>query len=286
MKQSIIIGLILSLSFSLTADDGWPKPKGHGYFKLGQWWLIADQHYTDLGLIDPNVTNGLFFTSIYGEYGITDRLTTVVYFPFFARNYYNNSISFTTGDLLEAGEAVNSIGDIDLGFRYGLFQKSSTALSVNLTLGIPLGKTGGGSNGILQTGDGEFNQFLSLEVGQGLSLGSINGWSKAYVGVNNRTEGFSDEFRFGVEIGSTILNKKLSLIARLYGVESFKNGTLPSEATGTSIFANNTEHLTFSPEVAFHINDNFGLSAGLAKPLSGELIFANTAYNVGVFYNW
>ena len=68
-----------NLSF---AGGGWPQPKGSGFIKYSNYWLIADQHYTGSGLIDPNRTNGIFSTSIYAEYGITDRLTGVVYFPF------------------------------------------------------------------------------------------------------------------------------------------------------------------------------------------------------------
>jgi hypothetical protein len=286
MKKSIFILYLLFVSGSLMADDAWPKPKNSGYFKVAQWWLVANQHYTDQGLIDPNVTNGIYFTNIYGEYGITEKLTGIVYFPFFARSLFNNTVSATTGEILEPGEAINSIGDLDLALRYNLFQKGSTAFSVGLQLGIPLGETAGGVDGVLQTGDGEFNQFLSLEVGQGLQVAAINGWTKAYLGVNNRTEGFSDEFRYGIEAGASILKRKITLIARLYGIESFNNGILASEATGTSIFANNTEHLTISPEIAFHFNDKLGISAGFAKPLSGKLIYANTAYSVGVFYQW
>lgn len=286
MKKSIYILFLCLFTSTLMAGDGWPKPKNSGYFKVAQWWLVANQHYTDQGQIDPNVTNGIYFTNIYGEYGITEKLTGTVYFPFFARSLFNNTVSSTTGEILQAGEAINSIGDLDLGLRYNLFQKGSTALSVGLQLGLPLGETAGGSEGVLQTGDGEFNQFVSLEVGQGLQLGSVNGWSKAYLGFNNRTEGFSDEFRYGVEAGVTLFKQKISLIGRLYGVESFNNGILASEATGTSIFANNTEHLTIAPEVAFHFNKKMGISAGFAKPLSGRLIYANTAYSVGVFYQW
>ncbi len=286
MQRIFLILLLQVFTIGAFAEDGWPKPKNGGYFKLGQWWLIGTEHFTDQGLIDPNVTNGIYFTNVYGEYGVTDRLTAVVYFPFFARTLFNNTVSGTTGEILEAGEAVNSIGDIDLGIRYGLVQKGSFALSAGLTLGIPSGRTGGGSDGALQTGDGEFNQLVTLEAGQGLSFGKVNGFTKAHIGFNNRTQGFSDEFRFGIEAGATIFNEKVTLIARLFGIESFQNGVLPSQSTGTSIFANNTEHLTFGPEVAYHFNKNFGLSAGLAKPLSGRLIYSNTAYNVGVFYQW
>ncbi|MEM9823436.1 MAG: hypothetical protein AAF985_20300, partial [Bacteroidota bacterium] len=70
MKRQFISCLfLLFCSFPVLAGGGWPQPKGNGYFKLYQWWVIADQHFTDAGKIDPNVTSGIFNTSLYAEYG-------------------------------------------------------------------------------------------------------------------------------------------------------------------------------------------------------------------------
>lgn len=280
-----LVLLPLLFSQSLLAGGGWAQPKGWGYFKLSQWWLISDQHYTDVGLIDPNTTNGLFNTSFYGEYGFTDRFTGVAYIPFFSRAYFNNTVSGTTGETLLPGEAINGIGDVDLGFKYGLTLNQPVAISATLTLGIPLGNDSGGTQGNLQTGDGEFNQLLQIDAGSGFQLGKISAYANVYGGVNNRTDGFSDEFRFGAEAGATFGNNRLTTIFRLYGVESFKNGDLPAERSNpTSVFANNSEHLTFAPEVAVNLNEKWGVSAGFATALRGELIFASPSYSVGVYY--
>ena len=53
----------------------WTQEKGGGYYKLGFWQLIADQHYTDTGLIDPNATRGIVITSFFGRYGVHDKLS-------------------------------------------------------------------------------------------------------------------------------------------------------------------------------------------------------------------
>lgn len=280
----LLSGALLLPATQLQAGGGWPQPKGHGYFKLYEWWLVADQHFTDQGLIDPNITFGIFNTSLYAEYGLTDRLTVVMNIPLFSRNYFNNQVSFTTGEVTMQGEAINTIGDTDLGLQMGLFSRGGWSASATLMLGIPLGEDSGGPGGILQTGDGEFNQFLRLDLGRGFGFGKVEAYANVYAGFNNRTNGFSDEYRFGIEAGVTFLNKKVTATARLYGIESLKNGDLPAErSNSTSIFANNSEHLTFSPSIAYNINEKWGVSAGLGKALSGEIIFANTAYSVGVF---
>lgn len=284
MKKSLyILCLFIISSISLQAGGGWPQEKGHGYFKLSQWWVIGTEHFTDVGLRDPNVTNALYNTSLYAEYGFTDRLTGILYAPFFSRALFNNRVSNTTGEIIDPGEAINSIGDFDLSIKYGLIRKGSFALSATLTLGLPLGENGGGSEGTLQTGDGEFNQLLQVDAGIGFPIGNVNAYANVYTGFNNRTRGFSDEFRYGIEVGATLFNNKVIATTRFIGIESFNNGTLPSESTGVTIFANNTEFFSFAPEIAFKFADNFGVSAGLSKPLSGKLIYANTAYNVGVF---
>lgn len=282
-KLILLISLCFCISFIAKAGGGWPQKKGHGYFKLSQWWIIADEHFTDVGLKDPNITNALYNTSIYAEYGFTDRLTGILYAPFFSRALFNNTVSGTTGEVIDPGEAINALGDFDISLKYGLISKGSFALSATLTLGIPLGENAGGDIGVLQTGDGEFNQLVQVDAGIGFPIGNINAYANVYTGINNRTQGFSDEFRFGFEVGANLFQDKVIGIVRFLGVESFNNGTLPSEATGTTIFANNTEHFTFAPEIAYKLTNNFGVSAGLSKALSGRLIYANTAYNVGVF---
>jgi hypothetical protein len=274
---------MLFLTVQAFAGGGWPQPKGKSYLKLGQWWVISDQHFTDNGGIDPNVTNGIFNTSLYGEYGFTDRLTGILYFPFFSRALYNNTVSATTGEIITPGEAINSIGDTDLGLKYNFFRKGSLVVSATLTLGIPLGEDRGGAAGILQTGDGEFNQLFQLDAGTGLTIGKVSTYFNVYAGYNNRTRGFSDEFRFGVEGGVNLFQDRLTAIFRLYGIESLKNGALNELITSTTIFANNSEHLTVAPELAYRIRDNWGVTAGFATAIAGELIFAAPAYSVGVF---
>jgi hypothetical protein len=286
-KNILLSGFFLLLTNMLLAGGGWPQPKNHGYFKLSQWWVVSNQHFTDVGLIDPNVTTGTFNTSIYAEYGFTDRFTGIVYFPFFSRVYTNNIVSGTTGKVILPGEAINTIGDTDISLKYGLLMNKPVALSATLTLGLPFGESNGGSQGNLQTGDGEFNQMLTFDAGTSFKIGKANAYSNAYVGFNQRNGGFSDEWRFGVEVGATFLKNKITAIARLYGIQSLQNGTRNDDNnSGTSLFANNSEHLTFSPEINYNIDDNWGVSFTYGTALSGKLIFANPSYSVGVFYKF
>jgi len=287
MKKTIFSFIVFSfVAQGVFAGGPWPKEKGKAYIKLSEWWTIFDQHYTDQGFTDPNVTTGVFNTTLYAEYGLTDRLTTIVNAPLFSRNYMNNIRSNTTKAIITEGEALNNLGDIDLGIKYGLTSPGAKfPIALSVTLGLPTGKIGGGSQGNLQTGDGEFNQLLLLESGTGFKIGKSSAYVSAYTGFNNRTNGYSEEFRYGLEFGVQILNQKLWINSRLTAVESFKNGDTAATNTSTSIFANNSEFTSVGIELNYYLSNTVGISAGVAGALRGEIIAAAPAYSVGIFYD-
>jgi len=280
--------LVLSLFIISSSNAGgpWPQKKGQGYYKLSEWWLTYNKHFTDSGETEPNITSGIFNTSLYAEYGFTDRLTGVIFAPLFSRNYYNNQVSATTGEIQIPGEALNSVGDFDVSIKYGLTSTGAKfPISATLTLGLPFGKTGEGGLGILQTGDGEFNQMIQIDAGTGFKIGATNAYASTYVGVNNRTNGFSEEFRYGFELGAGLLNQKLWLITRIGGVESFQNSELAENIGDTGIFANNAEFTSYGLEASYYITKNFGASVSFASAFRGQIIAAAPSYSVGVFYD-
>ncbi|MGB3777532.1 MAG: hypothetical protein WA960_04185 [Tunicatimonas sp.] len=283
-RSSILLLLITlsGLTIGLTpalAGGGWIPPAGSGFFKLGQNAIIADRFYQPDGTVVNIRTISLFTTSVYGEYGFTDRLAGVIYAPLFVRSTLNN-VEYTSGRPTEAGDYVNSIGDVDVGLKYGLIKNGPVVVSIGLTLGLPLGESAGGETTLLQTGDGEFNQLLTVEASR--SMGDF--YASALLGVNNRTNNFSEEFRYGLEVGYSF-NSKLLAQLRLYGVESFKNGS-GEGGGGNSIFANDTEFLSVTPEIAYGLTDRLGVTANVGLALRGEKILANPNYGVGVYLRW
>jgi hypothetical protein len=261
----------------------WVKPKGKGYYKLSAWYLEYDQHYTDTGEKDPNTTRGNFNLNFYGDYGMTDKIDLIAYIPFFSRTYQNEVRSGTTGELINPGEAINAIGDIDLGIEYGILNTGKLALSSSLILGLPTGNNAGGSDGSYQTGDGEFNQFLKLGLGIPFSLGNAPMYSKIYAGFNNRTKDFSDEFRTGLELGINVFNNKLWLIGKSDIVKSLKNGSVNAQNNQGNIFANNIEYVSLGAEVAYYITQKIGVSLNYTSAVSGRIISARPSYSGGVF---
>ena len=283
---AIVVIFLLGITSNMFAGGPWPQPKGKGYFKLSEWWTIFDQHYTDTGLLDPNVTTGVFNTAFYGEYGVTNRLTTTLNANLFSRNYMNNLKSQTTDEVIVAGEGINTLGDIDVGIKYSLTPPGKIPLSISLVLGIPSGKTNGGTLGNLATGDGEFNQIIQIDSGFGFKLGeNVSAYASGYAGFNNRTKQFSEELRFGLEAGIGLLKNKLWLTSKLNIVESLKNGATAETTTSTSIFANNTEFTSIAFEANIYVTKNIGISLGTATATRGEIIAAAPSYSIGVFYD-
>lgn len=277
-----VLTILFCLFFSATLMAGpWPQPKGKGYFKLYEWWLRFDQHYTSTGELDPNATLGLYNTSVYAEYGLTDRLTGIINLPLYSRNVINNQISGTRGNVAIPGEAIGGLGDTDLSLQYALNAPgSSVPIAVRLTLGLPLGEDAGGEQMNLQTGDGEFNQLLTLSAGKSLTQDL---YAIASVGFNNRTNGFSDEFRYDLEAGYGLANQRVWLTARVSGSESFMNGETAETISSTSVFSNNAEYLSVGGGLSVLLTRKVGVSLGAATAVSGRIIAAAPSFNVGIF---
>lgn len=276
-KKIFLWSFSLVVSFSTLAGGGWPQKKNHGYFKLGQYVIIANQYYNpDGNIIRINPGISVYTTSIYGEYGLSDRLTAIVYFPFFTTSVLN-ALKKLNGELVE-GDQLSSVGDTDVSFKYALTIDKPIALSAQLTLGLPFGNPLGGNTQFLQTGDGEFNQMLTFEASHSFHHAPF--YVSSLLGFNNRTEGFSDELRFGLEAGFTY--KKFTLIARILGVESLQNGDINPNST-QGVFGNNIEYLSFSPELIYSAKEKFGFSVSTGRAFLGSQVLASPSYSAGIF---
>ncbi|MEM6643951.1 MAG: hypothetical protein AAF616_13305 [Bacteroidota bacterium] len=269
--------LLLLISSSLFAGGGWTKAKGKGFFKLSQYAIIANQYFaSDGSIVRLNRGTAFYSTALYSEYGLSDRLTTEIFFPFFTRATLDKS-QLQNGTV-DNVEIVSTLGDTNVSFKYGIKQKGSTVISAKITFGLPLGDPAGGRSEILQTGDGEFNQMISMDVGHSFYPAPF--YANATLGFNNRTKGFSEEIRYGLEAGMTL--KRLTIIGRLVGIKSLMNGNA-SESEALGLFANNLEFLSFMPEVIYKVKENFGITAAIGTAFSGKRVLANPSYELGLF---
>lgn len=277
IKKHIIMAFLL---FPITVfSQGWVKEKGKGYFKIAQNVVSSNEYFAPDGSAVPITTISQFGTSIYAEYGLSNKITGVINFPFYVKQTINN-IQFRQSGRTIAGDEFGSVGDVDLGIKYGFSQDKPIVLSTSLILGLPLGKINGGTSGILQTGDSEFNQLIRLDASHSFYPKPI--YVNVYSGFNNRTKDFSDEVRYGFEVGFPF--KKFIPIIKVNGVSSLKNGEALSSQG--SLFANNIEYLSPSLDLNYQVNSKIGLSAAVAGAVYGRNVLRAPNYNFGAYLKW
>jgi len=278
MKKLVFLLITFTLPLQSFSGGGWVQALGEGYFKFSQSVIRADRFYNPNGDEINITTVSLNTTSLYGEYGITPQLTGIVYLPVFVRTTLNDVRFRQSGDVLP-GDELNSIGDAEIGLKYGFNQQGPVVFAASLILGLPIGEDQGGESGILQTGDGEFNQKVQVEASRSMD----NWYVSALAGFNNRTQDFSDELHLGLEIG--YVSEQLVGLIKVKNVSSFNNGDA-SSAAGNTIFSNNTEYLSVAPELNYRLGKSLGVSASAAFALSGQNVLASPNYSLGVFFSW
>ncbi|MEM9051378.1 MAG: hypothetical protein AAGC47_04925 [Bacteroidota bacterium] len=282
MKSTVLLLATVIFSSTSFAGGGWTYQKGKGFVKISQSAIYGDRLFNlDGEVVDDITTIGYYSTSAYAEYGITDRITAIAYVPFFARNTLNE-VQFVQGDGTEVeripGDDLNSVGDVDLSLQYGFYKSDTWVASVRLLFGLPTGKVNGGETGILQTGDGEFNQMIRFDLSRAISS---KAWISFYAGLNNRTEDFSDEYRLGGEIGTYVGDRFLA-VAKLDVVQSFYNGDADVTQGGT-IFSNNTEFISPAIEVAYELENELGFSFAAGGALAARNIIAAPNLELGIY---
>ena len=273
MKKITLLCVFIVFFSGVTAGGGWPQNKNNGYIKLSHYRIKANYFFDETGSIIPIQTISYFNNTFYAEYGITSRFTAITNFSFFS-----GSIQKENTTLNIAKDKIYSLGDSDITLKYGLIPKGKIVLSTSLTFGIPLGINHGGVEQNLQTGDGEFNQMISIDLSG--SFGGGKFYFSTLMGFNNRTENFSDEIRYGFEL--VYKYSKIWSINRAYGIKSLNTGN-ESSIYSLGIFNNNTEFFSITPEIVYEAKENFGItfSAGFAP--YGKRIMANPSFSAGIY---
>lgn len=283
--KALLTLLFFTLSLSLLQGQ-WIREKGTGYYKLGGWSLLANEHFTDQGKVDPNATRGLFISSLYAQIGLSKKINIIAYVPFLVKNYQFAQVSKTNGNVYEPRQEFSSFGDTNIGFEYGLKSSGKWVFSTTLTLGIPSGRARAGLDGSYQTGDGEFNQLIQANIGSGYRLGEQTFYLKSYIGYNNRSQNFSDELHSYFETGSQFWEQKLLVLTRLHWIKPLYNRSLDASNANGAIFANNIESFILGGEMALNIGSKWGISAALAHPLFGKVIYRASSFSSGVFISF
>ena len=258
---ALIAGLLLQAGTAFAG--GWTHPKGRGYFKLNEQVIKSDAYFQPSGDRIDITNQSRFTTSLYGEYGLVDRFTLVGYIPFYQH----------ISEDKPGSDAKTGTGDWELGARIGLFTRGATVVSIQVMAGLPLGESYTDQEVGLFTGDGEFNQLVSLQVGR--SLWPTPGYLKAEIGFNNRESDFSDELRYALEAGFMV-GERIGMSGWIRGVKAL--GTADGEWT-----RNDQEYVSFGPEINFYVTSSAGITAGVTKYTGARNLLDAPAWDIGLF---
>ena len=271
MNGFVFAGLLMGvmiLDSSIAHAGGWTQPKGRGYFKLSQQVISAESLFTANGSKTEIPTVSGYTTSLYGEFGVTDRVTLVGYMPVYTH----------FGVDAEGFDATTGVGDWDAGIRIGILTKGPTVVGLQAMAGLPLGESGGDI--VLWTGDGEFNQHVSLQVGH--SLYPAPAYLIGEIGYNNRKssdsrdDNYADELRYSLQAGYTIA-ERIGVSVWLRGVEAL------DRADDEFHPRNDLEYLSFGSQIDIHVLPNAGITAGMSRFTRSHNLLDAPVWEVGLF---
>ncbi len=271
MTKRVLLILIVAVVTCHTIPahaGGWTQPQGMGYFKLSQQIISAESLFFSDGSKGEIPTVSGYTTSLYGEFGLLDRVTLVGYMPF----YTNFSVD------AEGFDSTTGVGDWDVGIRIGLLTGGPTVVSLQALAGLPLGDSGQGV--VLWTGDGEFNQHFSLQVGH--SLYPVPGYLKAEIGYNNRESSddpsneFADQLRYSLEAGYTIADR-VGITLSIRGIEAL------DRADDEFHPRNDVEYMSFGPQVDFYVTPDVGITASMSRYTRAHNMLDAPSWEFGVF---
>ncbi len=285
LTYAVVLMALFSSSKSY-AQSGWVKEKNEGYAKVSFSFFSSGDYYGLGGELNSTATEFNYnAVNLYGEYGITKRLTTTVNFPV----YRSNS--------LETSELVSGIGDVRIGIKYGIL-RGKYPLSLSVSSEIPTGKEmlfanskmpdpiSGLINTInLPTGDGEFNVWTTLAVSR--SLHPVPVYLSLYASHNNRTEDFTDQFQWGFEAGY-IFSEAFMLRGKLTQLTTLGDDINPNV---NFIFGEGTEYMSYSFEAAYRFIENWNVEIGYLNYFGSDFverknIYAAPSFTVGISYEF
>jgi hypothetical protein len=295
MKKSTIFSLFLFFSALQAAlgQSGWTQPQGAGFFKASQGMIRAGSFFNPEGEVISITTASVYISSLYGEYGINDRLTALLDAPLFVRSTINNLESRADGFVIP-GDEFNGLGDIGLGLQYGIVQGRKIVLAASGRVKLPTGESVGGKSELLQSGDGAWgftgmlhasHSFYPRPFYASLSAGyQWRGTARLAYRTGTETADYDDALRWNGEIGWAPAGSPWRLALKLDQVAALENGTGGALAGGSSIFGNRISFLAITPELSYILDNGWGMSASVGTVAAAKNILAAPLFNLGVVY--
>lgn len=274
-----IIFVIFSTLQNGLAQNGWTQAKGKYYAQASITHFSSNKFYGTQGtLFDGGSDFKSSALHLYGEYGISERFTTIANLPLIL-NRFNTT------------ESIIGLGSADLGLKYKVLKK--IPLSFQVDISIPTGdgvqfakaKTANALGEFdvinLPTSDGEFNVWTTLAASHAINNG--NTFFSLFSAVNFRTESFSNQLKIGGEVGHLFF-EKLYLIGKINLLDRIGDGNVAGAAT--FLYGEGTSYTSLNLTTIYKISDRLML-IGSISDISGTLVnrrnvYDGTSFSIGV----
>lgn len=269
--------IFLFIGFIAFAQSPWTQKKNFFYTQFS--FSTIPNYDTLFGDSDSSVEGKLSDTTfqLYGEYGLTNKTTLVVYIPYKLISNKGLANRCLIGSCPEYSNEKRALGNIEIGIRHN-FYKKSWVLSFQSSIEI-----NSGSYDALSGISSGYNAltFTPLFL---IGKSTKKDYMQTFIGTNIRTNNYSSNFKIGGEYGRKF-GKNFWFIGFLDVVKSFKNGSvvLPSLNSSTGLFVNNQEFGAFGFKGTYEINNKLGINSGLGSAFFGNNVPKRIAYSFGIY---
>lgn len=266
--------------FTASAQSGWTKAADEAFFKLSYLHFQSDDYYNLSGEQMSTNTFSQQAIGLYGEYGMTDRLTVLMDWPLLKFQEFEHT------------ETVAGTGDLKLGVKYALSKK--IPISVSVVPELPIAKANkyavndnpalGNVN--LPTGDGEWNVYSTLAISS--SLHPLPAYISLYGTFNYRTKydsiNLNHQLMGGLEMG-------YNPFATLWLKSGLKlQQTLGDEAAAVSfVRGEGTEFSSFYAGVFYKFTEVWGIDMTyfgyLDGPVQSTNVYQGPILSLGIVYD-
>lgn len=275
-RRLLAAGLVLLVSLGgptgARAGGGWVKKKRSFYGKVSVSSFRSNKYYSLLGnLNDQGAQFRQTSVNLYAEYGLTDRLTVILNTPLFRANRFAN-----TG-------TTSGFGDAMVELKYGLLTRK-IPVAISIAPSFPTGK----SRALVANRDVPGN-FINLPIGDG----ELNIWTRGYAssslgnntyvsadaGYNFRTQGFTNQYTFGGEIGHRF-GEKLWINGTL---RQFATAGTPNPNKGSFVYGEGLEYVGYSVGAAYSVSQQISLTVDYANLLGRrQNVYSGPMVGVGL----
>ena len=270
MKKYLLTLIIILSTFSLHAQQAWTQAQGEGYFQVGTSYLEYSskfsEEYNEAAIPRP-ITE--LILQAYGEFGITDKLTTTIIIPYHLISSDDVDASWTGAPPPVKGD-LNAFGNINGAVTYNIYKKNNIVVSAKTAISFNTSDQDNAAG--LRSGFNASSVSPTLLAG----IGTDKFFASAETGVKILSDDFLPKFLFNAQIGKEFLNSKKLII--ILGFNTYysigtasvaKNEILDGNAEFTALYLNDQSYATGNLKLGYKLGDNFltwlSMGAGPAK---------------------